>query len=560
MASSSSVKGFQFTPTGIAGILKANRLQVPPYQREYSWEKDQVEQLYADFTRAKSDNADYFLGTIVTIKRDQAASLEIVDGQQRLTTTALLIMSIRDFLAKLGGDEDTVSSIETDYLTTFDRKRRVRMSKLILNVDDRHFFDELLAGRTPATSRRSHQLLVAAKKLAESHVRTITRPLAEPDQPDILNNWLEFLEHNASVILVEAQDGSQAFKMFETLNDRGLKTSQADLVKSYLFGQSSTRVDECLSKWSSIKDNLEALSDDDREIAFLRHALIASRQFLRTAEIYDFCQRNVRGESNAVAFISELERLSRSYVATFSHSASHWVPYSATARRALEAFNRFNIKPARPLILAAAATLTPQLFERVMSLVLSLSVRLVVAGSTRSETNERAFATTASAITKGELTTFAQIKESLKPIIVGDQEFRDAFSRLRVSKAELARYYLRALEAKNADDSEPWYVANDDPTAMTLEHVLPQNPQGVASPTDVEMHARSYKLLGNVCILNRSANSDLGNMDFEAKSKALKNSPYALTAEIAKNSQWTISEIEKRQRRLAELAVKTWPA
>lgn len=96
MNDAKSIRGFQFTPTGIAGIFKTNRLKVPPYQREYSWTKDEVGTLYNDYSRAKNDNSDYFLGTIVTIKGNRNEPLEIVDGQQRLTTTALLIASIRE--------------------------------------------------------------------------------------------------------------------------------------------------------------------------------------------------------------------------------------------------------------------------------------------------------------------------------------------------------------------------------------------------------------------------------------------------------------------------------
>ena len=69
MSAGASIKGFQFTPTGIAGILKAHRLRVPPYQREYAWQADETQQLFDDFARAKAENTDYFLGTIVTIKK-----------------------------------------------------------------------------------------------------------------------------------------------------------------------------------------------------------------------------------------------------------------------------------------------------------------------------------------------------------------------------------------------------------------------------------------------------------------------------------------------------------
>jgi uncharacterized protein with ParB-like and HNH nuclease domain len=125
-------KGFQFSSLGIGSVLKLNRLQVPPYQREYAWENDQVDQLYADFSSAKAGNKDYFLGTIVTISRGANKPLEIVDGQQRLTTTALLIAAIRDFLQARGGANMIVEAINTEFLNTIDRAAGERVPKLRL--------------------------------------------------------------------------------------------------------------------------------------------------------------------------------------------------------------------------------------------------------------------------------------------------------------------------------------------------------------------------------------------------------------------------------------------
>src|SRR3546814_8365981 len=74
------------------------------------------------------------------------------------------------------------------------------------------------------------------------------------------------LELRASVILLKAPDSAHAFRMFETLNDRGQKTSQADLVKNYLFEQAGERVVEAQAKWSSMLNTLEEIDDDDRHV------------------------------------------------------------------------------------------------------------------------------------------------------------------------------------------------------------------------------------------------------------------------------------------------------
>ncbi len=103
-----------------------------------------------------------------------------------------------------------------------------------------------------------------------------------------------YLEHSAQVILLRAHDQSRAFKMFETLNDRGLRTSQADLVKSYLFGLAEKQVGLAQSKWSNMLENLQDLGDDDPQVSFLRHYLIAFSGFVRADGVYDApCVREV---------------------------------------------------------------------------------------------------------------------------------------------------------------------------------------------------------------------------------------------------------------------------
>jgi uncharacterized protein with ParB-like and HNH nuclease domain len=80
---SEPIQGFKFTPCGIGNIFKTHKLRVPPYQREYAWEVEQVRQLFNDFNLARDEHADYFLGTIVTIRGAKGEPLDIVDGQQR---------------------------------------------------------------------------------------------------------------------------------------------------------------------------------------------------------------------------------------------------------------------------------------------------------------------------------------------------------------------------------------------------------------------------------------------------------------------------------------------
>ncbi len=140
-----------FEQAGLGSILKRHQLVVPPNQREYAWKDDQVKQLFQDYAKAISDGeAGYFLGTIVTIPRANE-SIEVVDGQQRLATTAILLAAIRDYL--IGKEEVIVESINNEFLTGIDRARRIRTPRLRLNVDDNDLFKWIIiAPSTPIPS------------------------------------------------------------------------------------------------------------------------------------------------------------------------------------------------------------------------------------------------------------------------------------------------------------------------------------------------------------------------------------------------------------------------
>lgn len=562
---SESSRDFDFKSLGLAGVLQHYRLHVPPYQREYSWKTEHVEQLYEDLRGAKLDDRDYFLGTIVTIRRGGLAPLELVDGQQRITTVAILIAAIRNYLIQRGGAEYIVEAIQTELLTIIDRAAGERVPKLRLNIDDNEFFRQLMAeGVNLASlkpSRDSHDKLLDAMVQANATVQTLANSFPELERAERFNSWLEFLELKANVVLLETTNGAQAFKMFETLNDRGLKTSQADLVKSYLFAQSGERIQEAQSKWSSMKDTLEELNDEEATMNFLWHVMIATRQFTKADGVYETAQESIRGQSNAVAFLSDLERLARVYVSTYRTDAEHWADYPTGARRGLRTINKFDIKPMRPLVLALATNFRPQEATRAFTFLMALSVRLIISSSTRSGSIQEAFAAAALGVTRKEITNLDTLKTALGRVVVSDAEFRESFVLARSSKPDLARYYLRSLEAAHANESEPWYTENDDEASITLEHVMPKSSvKGALWNGFTEEEARRYlKRFGNLCLMTRTLNSDIDNTSFETKKLTYSLAPYEITRQVSDYEKWSPESIENRQAILAELALKAWP-
>jgi len=551
-----------FEQVGLGTAIKQNQLIVPPNQREYAWSDDEVTQLFQDFAKAINEDADYFLGTIVTIPGGNGA-LEVADGQQRLATTALLLAAIRDYL-KDKNEPVLVESINNDFLTGIDRLKRERLPKLQLNIDDNDLFKSIVAGDAfdPSTAdltRPSHALLVDAYKEALTHVHNIVAIVDEKQHGDFLNRWVSFVEHNALVVLLRVPDDADAYKMFETLNDRGLRTSQADLVKNYLFGRSGDRFTEVQTRWSYMRGALEALDEDDITINFLRHALVLLRGYLSAADVYDAVQAVARSEQSTVTFATHLENLANIYVATFNPEHERWNGYPQSARSAIEVFNLVNIKPMRALLLAIAAKMGTREAAEAFAFLLSLGVRLLIAATVRSGSVETPLSAAAKDIFDGKISTASQLKDQLKALTPSDAQFQEAFERARVSTAKFGRYYLRSLESAAKSEGEPWFIPQDDRSIINLEHVLPLRPEdnwGHVTDEDVGQYS---KRLGNLVLLRASDNSDLKSASFEEKREVYERSPYVLTNQVSELAEWNVEAIVQRQKALAELAVKTWP-
>ena len=555
-------KQIAFEQLGLGSVLKQNRLIVPPNQREYAWTDREVSQLFQDFAKAITDNEPgYFLGTIVTIPRANGKTLEVVDGQQRLATTAILLAAIRDYL--IGKENVIVESINNEFLTRIDRDSRSRISNLSLNIDDNELFNWIIVQPPdhprPSETKESHVLLNKAYTEARRHIFNTVSSLDQKDHGDLLNLWVSFIEHQALVVLLRVGNDANAYKMFETLNDRGLRTSQADMIKNYLFGRSGNRIGEVQNRWSYMRGTLESLEEENITVDFLRHALIVIRGHTRQSEVYNAVQEKVKGNFEVVQFLSILERLAIAYVATFNPEHEKWNTYPEPVRRAIQTFNLLNIRPMRALLLAVTDKFDPNELAKTIQFLISLGVRLLIASSTRSGSVELPLATAAKNVFTDSIKTTDDLKEHLHNITPTNEEFRSAFETARVSKAQLARYYLRCLEMAESKEPEPWFIPTQDQSIINLEHILPKKPERNWPQFSEEEAAMYCNRLGNQALMQARNNSLLKSSKFSEKKDVYKNSPYTLTNQIANCDDWSVVSITKRQENLARLALLAWP-
>src|SRR5262249_38705833 len=162
-------------------------------------------------------------------------------------------------------------------LYTIDLDKRDITPRLTLNVDDNEFFKKRIllrpgeSGRAIPATKGSHRRIESVAALAKAHILDVLTPVGGTGYIAELNRWIQFVKNTAQVVVLRVPDGLNGYRMFETLNDRGLRTSQADLVKNYLFDEArADRLQEAQTKWSGMIGALESLDVDEVTVTYLR--------------------------------------------------------------------------------------------------------------------------------------------------------------------------------------------------------------------------------------------------------------------------------------------------
>lgn len=555
----SDVKEIGIQLDGISNILKTRRFRVPPYQRSYAWESEHVEALLSDIGDAiNGDEKEYFLGSIVVTGPSNDRRFEVVDGQQRLATISLLIAAIKEKFRD-EGDQDAEMAIRNDFLANVDRKTKERESKLALNEIDNELYQELINDQTAINfanyPRSSHKRLLLAAKVMRAHIDKLCA--ATSDSEELLHDWLDYLENNLKVILVTAPDDSNAFVIFETLNDRGLELAISDLLKNYLFHRSGDKLDEMRSRWMTMVNTLESASEEPLVVPYLRHFAMSKYGLVREKDLFGLIKRKVAIKRHALQFSTELSNTAKIYAALINTDHELWGKYDAKAREAVFTLNLLGMVQVRPLLLAILDKFEPKRVSIAFQRLVSVSVRFQIVGGTGGGTLERIYSEAARGVAEGKLTTIDQVLKVFTTL-PNDAAFIYSFSVATISKPNLARYYLRMLES-GVPGASGEMVPNQDTLKVNLEHVLPLSPSGQWLKEWNTDDAKAYcRRLGNLAILSSKVNSGLGNEAFSKKSPEFKKSSFKLTKIISKYKAWNKKAIDERQMDMAKIAAKLW--
>lgn len=544
---------------GIASVLGATTLEVPVHQRPFEWTEEVLEFLDDIGGAFDRDKEDYFLGSLVIISAQGTERPKVLDGQQRLAVVSLLLSGIADQFESTG-DKARADAIRGQYLLKFDITEGIAQPQLKLSQADDLYFRCILAceAQEPGDGDpESHKRLWDASQAISTW---LSRRLQEVRDPV---RWLavftKYLSDSTYVIYFAVADDANAFLIFETMNDRGLDLSIADLLKNYLLGRSREELQTVLNLWTRAMTSLSAYGGEYLFTSFLRHFWSSKYGLVREKELYRSIKSRVTTAANVIDFARELESNSSLYAAILAPEHEFWSEASPIAHERIRTLHLLGLEQYRPMLLSTLAHLELDDVEEILRLLISWNVRLLIVGGLGGGAMESHYCELGKAIRGGELKSLDAIARTAEGFIPNDTIFRDSFATARVAKSYLARYYLRTLELQAMGKPQPELVPNADPSELTLEHILPERPlEGDWSQFTEEERNTYTKRLGNMLLLKQRMNSKLRSRSFGSKRDIYGASDLVLTKSVAELDEWTKEAIEYRQGILAKLALQAW--
>ncbi|MBN7820829.1 DUF262 domain-containing protein [Bowmanella yangjiangensis] len=543
-----------------AGIIKGdNKFSVPLYQRDYSWEESNWNDLWLDIETNRRSNSKHYMGSIVLVSRDKK-KYDIIDGQQRLTTLTVLILSVVDVIKDLiKKDVDVENNSKRVELLINDFVGKKSLSslnyenKIELNETNNPFFSTYLTNfRKPINIKSEVNSNKLLWKCFDYFKKLILDEVYREDDVSTLINFVEYISDSLLFIQITATDDLSAYLIFETLNDRGLDLSVTDLLKNYLFSIVDDTDKAHIKNIWDVTINHVSYSLFPK---FLRHYWMMQNGVIQEKELFKTIKRNINNPNTAFEVLKEMSEVSEIYSALGNHNHQLWDGQSKVKKHIRE-LNLFNVTQCYPLLINANLYFEKDEWIGVLKVCSVISFRYMVISGLNPNSLESKYNEACKAIHSGEAKTARDIFYILKPLYISDEDFERSFEvkSIRTKRsAKLARYIMYSIESHLS--SRYCDFENDD---GSLEHILPENPSqewNEEFPEEIE-DSFIYRL-GNFTILESDKNRLIGNKDYSHKIIEYKNSRYEISKKIG-FKVWSQENLSERQRYLAKQAKAIW--
>lgn len=577
---------------------------VPSYQRRYAWGYNQYLALYEDIDMLKDDDGHLF-GMIILHTNYHTAGInqpELVDGQQRMTTLIVLLKAFENAYrekGKLEKADDIKKMVLCKGLDDIERP------KIILGDLDNHDIEQLiLYNRIDDITNRN------IKDVYEKYYSW----LLESEIID-LNKLFYKLTNVAVIIRLDVGLAQDAYKLFETINNRGLRLTPTDIIKNFLLGHAAKinqdmTLEKVKSLWSKIITNLDQIDTDD----FLRQYIcsILHRKVTMTTLVFEFKKYYLKNVENAdllgeyeyyqentptssiddevgeeidapteselieekdedskisiTAFLEKLEKLSAVY-----RNISLAKNESPKINRRLKNLNYILSKPTYIFLMHFLLCETYNNKDKlsVISYIETIMLRRHICERRTSE-NDDIFSKLVPFI--GDVNILEKIKTYLEEEehMPNDNDFEESFPKHQFKGIliDRAKYVLESIEYFKRGNTEELLVASGN--EVHLEHIIPQTINTKRSKDEfgdwvtylgdksLTKHKKYVNYIGNMTLLGESLNIQASNNPFVKKKNSYKKSNLLITSELANQNDFKFSHVDKRGIKLTELALKIW--
>ena len=552
------MRGIQNTTTGNFSSIVGNnrRFIVPKFQRDYSWNMEQWDDLWQDIITMIQEEEEHYMGYLVLQTHDDKEFL-VIDGQQRFTTIILLILAAIKNIRRMVEDnidvEDNKRRITTlmgMYIGKEDPVTLEYDNLLVLNRNNDAYFKDYIVKLGELRLRNLKTTEKLMKRCFEFFDQKLKGYFSTGKD---FAAFIQKVADNLYFTQIVVNDEMNAFRVFETLNARGVQLSSSDLLKNYLFSlvdranNHSNHIEVLENKWSQLTSNIR----EEKLPEFLRYYWNTQHKSIRANAVFKTIRKEITTDSQVFALINEMIAYSDVYMALTDENDDLWSDPEVSSQIAL--LNLFRLKQPYSLLMAAKMNLDENAFKQLLKTVITLCFRYNVICDRNPNDQEIPFNNLAVLVSREKRVDYAL----LGPIYVEDSEFEHVFQEksfpYNSRNAKIIRYILGRIEHFKGG----LQVSMDDENA-SIEHVLPQN-YSEEWGIDDEKAQRMITRLGNTCLLERKVNKDLQNAGFETKRAAYAKSAYYFARKISEdNDQWTEKSIVRLQKEMAKAAVSIW--
>lgn len=540
--------------------------RVPMFQRDYSWTEQEWDDLWQDIVALLEPGGEqgHYMGYLVLQSSDER-NYDIIDGQQRLTTLSLIVLAVLCNLRRLADlkvDTDDNRRREEElrktYIGYLDPVTLIPRSKLTLNRHNDQFYQSYLVPleRLPRRNLKASEHLL--RKSFEWFECKVRERFGETRSGAELARFVDMVADRLFFTVISVTDELNAFKVFETLNARGVRLSSTDLLKNFLFsvvhgaGGHEHEIRTLEERWEAVVGRLGSESLPD----FLRVFWNSQNPLTRHSDLFKTICASIKSKADVFALLRDMDRDADIYAALGDANAHVW---NAAQQKHVAELVMFNIRQPSALLLAARRMLNDSDFTRILRACAIVSLRYNVIGNLAANEQERVYNSVAVKIARQQLSGAGDTIRALREVYPSDDQFRSAFSekQIRTTSArnrQVARYILFEIE-KHAANQAFDYRSDK----YTIEHILPEHPDEGWDAFNDEQVDRCVYRIGNLTPLEAAANRDVGNKPYEEKRRVYGQSGFEITRRVAcDHLEWTPERIASRQQWLAGQATAIW--